>query len=139
MLGALSACNKKSDNPPATIAGGTMSATIDGVAWAAQNTTLNRSPATILQFIGERNPSGTLASGIGVEILAFNGINTYPIDTQTTNAYLVWNDKLATAKSGTISVSEDSDAYLRVSFQFAAADSFGDVKAVQGSFTYKKK
>lgn len=135
----ISSCDKDESNGPTTIAGGAMSATIAGNAWMALLTTFNNNPTSQLQFTGERNPTGTLATGIGVEITSYSGARNYIIDSGAANAYLVLDNKLYTATTGQVNVAADDASSLRATFSFNAADSSNQVKSVQGTFNYRKQ
>lgn len=135
----LNACKEDDPTKPSPGIGGTMFATIDGTPWNANTTTINRNPANLLQFTGERNPTGALASGVGIELTTFSGVNVYSVNEVGNNAYLIWDNVLYTGTDGQIDVKKDNDTFLIVGFNFNAKDSSNNEKSVTGTYNYRKK
>jgi len=129
---------KQDDVTPGFMPGGTMSATINGLSWAATSVTLNRPNSTTVQFSGERNSSTPQASGIGISLTGYSGAAIYNVDTSR-KAYYVEAGSLYTSTTGQIEVSRDDDSFFKATFNFDAADSLNEKKTIAGSFIYRRK
>jgi hypothetical protein len=133
----ISACNGDDDKPKPTLAGGTMSAQIDGTAWAATSTDFFLLGGE-LEFAGYRSPTNQ-PTIIDVYINGYNGVNEYILNTGGNKAFYLSENRYYRATSGKVNVTLDDAEHLMATFQFDATDTAtGSIRAITGSYTYTK-
>jgi hypothetical protein len=134
----ITGCNNNDDPEPAPGIGGSMSATIDGAAWAATSTSFNKS-GSLVEISGERNPTGNNPTAIGIQLNSYSGVSNYTFGS-TNNGYLIQDGLLYTSDTGNINVTQDDGTWFKASFSFSGTDSLNtETKTVVGTFTYRKQ